>query len=70
MFIYYKDLKYSKVTQIPKTQFPDLVAQIGGTLGLFIGFRLLSFIDILQFFLEAFIIVCERVKTKTMGTQV
>ncbi len=33
LFVYFKNLKYSNLEQIPKTQFPDLVAQIGGTLG-------------------------------------
>ncbi len=33
LFVYYKNLKYSILEQIPKTQFPDIVAQIGGTLG-------------------------------------
>ena len=33
LFVYYKSLKYAKLEQIAKTQFPDLVAQIGGTLG-------------------------------------
>jgi hypothetical protein len=64
LFVYYKELKYSKVTQIPKTQFPDLVAQMGGTLGLFIGFRILSFIEIFQFIVEMFIILSEKVKPK------
>ena len=52
LFVYYKNLKYSEIKQIPKTQFSDLVSQIGGTLGLFIGFKLLSCIEILQFLLE------------------
>ena len=35
LFVYYKSLKYSKLEQIEKTTFPNLVAQIGGTLGKF-----------------------------------
>ena len=40
------------LSQTPKTNLFDLISKIGGTLGLYIGFRLLSFIDILQYLLE------------------
>ncbi len=52
MFLYYKTLKYTSIKQIPKYTFTDLVSSIGGTLGLFAGLRLLSFVDVLQFLLE------------------
>lgn len=40
------------ITESPKTNICDLISKLGGTLGLFIGFKFLSFIDILEFSFE------------------
>ncbi len=52
LFLFYRQLKYESITQIPKTGFPELISAIGGTLGLFVGLRLLSFVEILEFVLQ------------------
>ena len=61
-YIYYKSLKFTLLTQVAKTYVSDLVAQVGGTLGFFIGFRILSTIEILQFILESLIIIIKKFK--------
>lgn len=50
--IYFEDLRYTLITQKPKTTWADLISKIGGLLGLFVGVRLLSLMDIFQFVLE------------------
>lgn len=50
--IYYSDMKYTSIEEIEKTSFLDLVAGVGGTLGLFIGMSFLSFFEIIDVLLE------------------
>jgi hypothetical protein len=45
------------INEIPSTLLIDLVGNIGGQLGLFIGISLLSFIEIIELFID-FIIFC------------
>ena len=49
--VFYSDLKYTSVSQIPKVSLEDLISNIGGTLGLFIGISFLSFIEIFDMIL-------------------
>ena len=64
LFIYYESLAVMQQTQYPKTKVEDLFSKIGGTLGLFIGFRLLSFVDILEFILKFFYAGTRKVAPK------
>ncbi len=52
---YYEDLKYQQIDQIAKTLFSDIISNVGGTLGLFIGVSLLSFIEIFEVFAQLII---------------
>lgn len=45
---YYPELRYTFIRQTPKTVLSDLVSNIGGTLGLFLGTSFLSFIEIFE----------------------
>jgi hypothetical protein len=58
--VYYEDLKYTLISETPKMSIFDLVANTGGTLGLFIGVSLLSFVEIVEILLEFIIILCEN----------
>ena len=49
---FYEELSYLKTSQIPKTTIADLLSLIGGALGCFLGVNLLSFIEVLDFFIE------------------
>ena len=55
--IYYEDLKYTKISQIEEMNFPDLLSNLGGTLGLFVGFSVLSFVEILEVILHVMTIL-------------
>ena len=61
--IYYESLTYTETSQVPKTTFPDIVSIVGGTLGLFLGLSLLSFIEVFGFLIEAFLIKIKRVES-------
>jgi hypothetical protein len=60
--VYYSDFSYKSIIEIPKMDFIDLIANIGGNLGLFIGVSFLSFAEIIELILEIFIILCRKKK--------
>ncbi len=52
-FVFFvSDFSTLLITQIPKMNFFDLVANIGGTLGLCVGLSLVSMIDLMSFFAD------------------
>jgi len=53
--VFFNELKYTKVTQIPKINVADLVAAIGGTMDLFLG---MSFISSFEIVILLFEITC------------
>ena len=57
--IYYGEMMQTLITEYAKTQFADLVAGVGGILGLFLGLSFLSFIEIFDFLIQ-FIFICIR----------
>lgn len=48
LLVYYKDLQYTHITQQAKTQFIDLISNIGGIFGLFLGISFLSFAELIE----------------------
>ena len=46
------DLSSLKITQLLKTNYFSLISAIGGSLGVFIGIRFLSFVEVLEFVIE------------------
>lgn len=52
------DLSKFKITQIPKMNQFLLISNIGGSLGLFIGIRFLSLIEIVEFFIDVLYLIC------------
>ena len=46
--VFYLDLKYTEINQVLKYSVWDLIAGIGGSLGLFIGASLLSFLEVIE----------------------
>ena len=59
IYVYYDDLKYTLITQQPKTLLVDLVPNIGGILGLFVGTSFLSFVEIIELIIELIYILVE-----------
>jgi len=58
--IYYDNLEYTSISQLPKMNTFDLIASIGGNLGLFIGISFLSFAEIIEILGEIIIILLEK----------
>jgi len=52
IFVYFQELKYTEIVQIPKTTTVDLWSSIGGTLGLFLGVSVISFFELMDILLE------------------
>nr|XP_006818643.1 PREDICTED: acid-sensing ion channel 1-like [Saccoglossus kowalevskii] len=52
--IYFEDLKEEQIIQQPGYEFFNLVCDVGGTLGLFFGASLVTFLEILDFFIVRF----------------
>ena len=55
--VYYEDLKYTFISQQPKTQVADLISSIGGLFGLFVGVSFLSFFEFIEIFFEIIFIL-------------
>ena len=73
LFFYFDQVKVTKITQFPKEEISDLVSKIGGTVGVFIGCRLLSLVDILEFILEVGYLTVKKflkIGPKVSGTNI
>lgn len=60
--ISFPDLKVIKYIELPKTTYSNLISNIGGSLGLFVGIRLLSFVDILEFLFDFLLLGIYKMK--------
>jgi len=50
--IFYPYTKYTRITEVPKVTLYDLFSNLGGSMGIFVGFTIFSFIDLLEVFLK------------------
>jgi hypothetical protein len=50
--VYFNELQYTLMTDSPRMTFLDLVSNIGGLMGLFLGMSLLSLIEYVEIFIE------------------
>ena len=50
--IFYPSLTYTKISESPKMSITDLLSNLGGTLGLYIGISFLSLIEIVEMLIE------------------
>lgn len=57
LYFYFSDLSYLEITQIPKLKEFSLIASIGGSLGLFVGIRFLSLVEVLEYLIDVFYVV-------------
>lgn len=62
IFVYFDEIKYTKISEAPTTTCVELIANIGGTLGLFIGISLLSFVEVIELFVDVISIVFVKFK--------
>ena len=57
VYVFYEDLKYTLITQKPKIELFGLISNIGGTLGLFIGFSFISVLELFELLVEYTLII-------------
>jgi hypothetical protein len=50
--VYYEDLKYTLIKQQPKIELFGLISNVGGTLGLFLGFSFISLLELFEVLAE------------------
>jgi hypothetical protein len=50
--VFYDRLSFNEITEKPSFTFVDLISNVGGTFGLFIGISLLSFLEIVEIIYE------------------
>lgn len=62
--IYFDDFKYMSISEQKKTTEIELGANIGGTLGLFIGVSILSFVELIELMIELVIILMDAFRKK------
>ena len=58
--VYFPQLKYTEVSETPKVGVISLISNIGGTLGLFLGISLLSFVEIVEILIEILFILFRK----------
>ncbi|XP_070582192.1 uncharacterized protein [Ptychodera flava] len=51
--VYYEELNYQKITKLPAYTIEELLADLGGILGLYIGMSLITAFEVLELFLNA-----------------
>lgn len=64
LVVYYRSLKYTFSSQIPKMKLADIISNIGGIFGLFVGASFMSFIEFIQIISEILFILCQNFKKK------
>jgi len=60
LLVYYKDLKYTLISQEPKTKLFTFISSIGGIFGLFLGISFLSFLEIFEILFEIIYILIDK----------
>ncbi len=54
VYVFFPKLEYTEISQIPKTTVFDLISSVGGSLGLFMGLSLMSFVQLFNILIEAY----------------
>ena len=58
--LFYEEFKYTSINEVPKFTLIDLIANLGGIMGLFLGMSFLSFGEVIVIVFELFIVLFER----------
>lgn len=48
--VFYPTLRFTSISEVPKVLLPDLLAQIGGSLGMFVSFSVFSLFEFVEIF--------------------
>ncbi len=70
LYVYYESLKYTSISEVPKTKGFDLATNIGGIFGLFIGVSFVSLFEIGELLLEVIFLILERKKQRNLNVVV
>ena len=62
--IYFETLDYEIISEIQALNIVSLLSNIGGTIGLFLGGSILSFVEFLEIFLEFLFVLCDYSSSK------
>jgi len=62
VYIYFENHQYTVISQQPQFSVADLVSNIGVLFGLFMGFSLLSLVDLLEMMLEITLVLFKKNK--------
>lgn len=65
--IFYSELSYKKFSELEKMSVVDLIAAVGGTLGLFLGMSFLSFVEIIDLAFHLLLAICQDFKTNKVS---
>jgi hypothetical protein len=68
--IYYEDLRYSTTTETPQILWTDLISNLGGTVGLYIGFSFLTLGEIFEIIFNISFIFITYIVNKRQKLQV
>jgi hypothetical protein len=68
--IYYSEFKYTEIAELEKTSLIDLICNIGGTLGLFLGASLLSLVEIFEALLAIVSVGFEKIKIRGLNLKI
>jgi acid-sensing ion channel 5 len=58
--VFYPTLSYTTMYEMPKVSLTDLLAQIGGSLGMFVSFSVFSFFELIEIFI---LLICALIKS-------
>ncbi len=66
--VFYDDLKYTLISQQPKTEIFGLLSNMGGILGLFLGLSAVSFLELFEIVMEVCLYLLENKNCKAIKT--
>lgn len=64
IYVKVDDIRVTHISESPTMNIPDLSANLGGTLGLFIGVSILSFVEIIELIVDLIFIFAKYLKRK------
>ena len=60
--IFYPSMEYTEIIQSPKTTIIELISNMGGALGIFLGFSIFSLVEVIELALQSFQIFLAKIK--------
>ena len=68
--VFYPSMQYTEITQTPKTSLIDLISNLGGSIGIFLGFSIFSLIEIVEIFIRMLYILCHRSRVEDQSRKI